>query len=103
MLKATLYIACAALVLSLIALFRPATPIARGDAPAVDDWKAERNYPPLVFNSTATLDCSISSTANGRQLMHTISGQGFDFDATMLPIKDGKLRVENPGMNYKFT
>src|SRR5579872_106888 len=69
---------------------------------AGDSWQEERNYPPLVFTSRATLDCNISSTANGRQVMKTVAGSGFDFDAVMLPIKDGKVNVKTPGMMYKF-
>jgi hypothetical protein len=68
-----------------------------------DSWKSEQQYPPLVFNSNAWLDCSISSTANGRQLMTTTSGQGFSFDATMLPLKKSALQViGQTGMKYKF-
>src|SRR5262249_8788143 len=63
----------------------------------------ERHYPPLVFTSKAWLDCSISSTKNGRQAMRTVVGQGFTFDPEMLPIKDGKVMLKEPGMLYKFT
>ena len=68
-----------------------------------DDWKGVRQYPPLVFNSSAWLDCSISSSENGRQVMTTLSGQGFSFDAIMLPIKSSKLQlIGHNGMMYKF-
>jgi hypothetical protein len=68
-----------------------------------DPWKNERQYPPLVFNSDAWLDCSISSTANGRQVMTTTAGQGFNFDATMLPLEKSQLQVIGQGgMKYKF-
>jgi hypothetical protein len=62
-----------------------------------------RDYPPLIFTSRALLECSISSTKPGRQIMHTIAGQGFDFDMSMVPIKDGLVKVQAPGMRYKFT
>jgi len=104
MLKATFAIACLALLLALVALQRPTLLEAYADQPPPkDDWKAVRNYPPLVFNSTATLDCKISATGLGRQIMKTVSGQGFDFDAIMLPIKEGWVKLKKPGMNYQFT
>ena len=61
-----------------------------------------RQYPPLVFSSTATLDCSISSTKPGRQVMTTTSGQGFSFDAPMKPINGGKVKLQGRGMHYEF-
>ncbi len=68
-----------------------------------DDWKGVRQYPPLVFNSSAWLDCSISSSENGRQVMTTLSGQGFSFDAIMLSLKSSKLQlIGQNGMMYKF-
>src|SRR5437879_8025000 len=81
-----IYLASTALLVSLIACSRsvPAGAVAVENN---DPWKSERQYPPLVFNSSAWLDCSISSSANGRQVMNTTSGQGFTFDATMLPIE----------------
>lgn len=63
----------------------------------------DRIYPPLVFTGKAWLDCSISSTAKGRQILTTVSGQGFVFDAAMLPIDDGKVFLKKPGMSYEFT
>src|SRR5580692_12060785 len=95
------YLSAVALVASLAAYSRSGirNPLAQNP----DDWKAERQYPPLVFNSMAWLDCSISSSANGRQVMTTTSGQGFTFDATMLPIQNGKLQLlGQTGMMYKF-
>ncbi|MHB8653114.1 MAG: hypothetical protein ACYDA9_04455 [Terriglobia bacterium] len=77
----------------------PAKVVAAGN----NSWEEVRNYPPLVFTSKATLDCSISSKSNGRQVMKTVAGAGFTFDAPMLPIKDGIVEVKNPGMMYKFT
>jgi hypothetical protein len=65
-------------------------------------WRSERAYPPLVFMGRAWLECSISSTRMGRQAMRTVSGQSFDFDMAMQPIKDGLVRVKSPGMFYKF-
>src|SRR5205814_2136295 len=50
----------------------------------------------------AFLDCAISSTRSGRQAMTTVSGQGFTFDMEMLPIKDGTVKVQAPGMKYAF-
>ena len=100
--KMTLSLAAAALVISIISLFRPTFPGANADPQDKDTWRIERQYPPLVFTSKAWLDCSISSTENGRQAMRTTSGQGFTFDATMLPIKNGKVKVKEPGMLYKF-
>jgi len=91
-----------ALLVSLISCGRSSTlsAVAKENS---DPWKDERQYPPLVFNSGAWLDCSISSSANGRQVMNTTSGQGFTFDATMLPIEKSKLQViGQTGMKYKF-
>lgn len=98
-----LYLASAALLISLAAVIR-SNPSAVQAAPANEDsWRNERQYPPLVFSSKAWLDCSISSSANGRQTMSTLSGQGFTFDAAMLPIQKSKLQlVGNGGMMYKF-
>ena len=96
------YLSIAALVVALASFSRsnPPNPMAQDKD---TDWKSERQYPPLVFNSSAWLDCSISSSANGRQVMTTTSGQGFSFDATMLPIKSSKLQLINQtGMMYKF-
>src|ERR1700737_1219138 len=73
----------AALAIALLALVVAATPR--------DVWKAERQYPPLVFISHATLECSVSVNAPGRQRMRTIDGQGFTFDATLLPLKTSSL------------
>jgi len=96
------YIASTALLVSLIAWSRPVPGSVTAEEKG-DPWKNERQYPPLVFNSNAWLDCSISSSANGRQVMKTASGQGFTFDATMLPIEKSKLQViGQSGMKYKF-
>ena len=98
----SIYFASAAVLLSLIACART-VPVSAVSNDNNDAWRNERNYPPLVFNSSAWLDCSISSTANGRQVMNTTSGQGFTFDATMLPIEKSKLQVVGQsGMKYKF-
>src|SRR5258706_5255805 len=97
-----IYVASIALLVSLIACSRSA-PSGAAAIENNDPWKSERQYPPLVFNSNAWLDCSISSTANGRQIMNTTSGQGFTFDTTMLPIEKSKLQViGQSGMKYKF-
>jgi hypothetical protein len=97
-----LYFSAMALLVSLIACSRSAPLISLAQEKG-DPWKEERQYPPLVFNSNAWLDCSISSTANGRQLMTTTAGQGFSFDATMLPLQKSELRViGQSGMKYKF-
>jgi hypothetical protein len=79
---------------------RPAS--AAAAPPAEAAWRAERNYPPLVFSGQAWLECAISSTEPGRQAMHTTSGQGFNFEMAMLPIKEGLVELRNPGMMYKF-
>jgi hypothetical protein len=95
------YLAAAALLISLISCSRSVPPVSAKEEP--DPWKSERQYPPLVFNSSAWLDCSISSSANGRQIMTTTAGQGFTFDATMLPLEKSKLQVMGQsGMKYKF-
>jgi hypothetical protein len=97
-----IYLASAALLVSLNAASRSSLLGAVGEEKG-DPWKSERQYPPLVFNSSAWLDCAISSSANGRQVMNTTSGQGFTFDATMLPIEKSKLQViGQTGMKYKF-
>jgi hypothetical protein len=100
-----LYIASAALIVSLISCARSTAPIVIAESP--DPWKEARQYPPLVFNSSAWLDCSISSSQNGRQTMTTTSGQGFTFDAVMLPIQSSSLQLISQasgqaGMKYKF-
>src|SRR5260370_10188200 len=97
-----IYLAFAALLVSLTTCSRSA-PVGASTVENNDPWKSERQYPPLVFSSNAWLDCSISSSANGRQVMNTTSGQGFTFDATMLPIEKSKLRrIVQSGMKYKF-
>ena len=70
--------------------------------PHPDAWAAQRNYPPLVFASQAFLQCDISSTKPGRQVMTTTSGQGFSFDSVMSPIGKNKLELHGQGMRYKF-
>ena len=98
-----LYLASAALLISLAALNRSNSPAVYAAPTNQDSWRNERQYPPLVFNSKAWLDCSISASANGRQTMSTVSGQGFTFDAAMLPIQKSKLQlVGKGGMTYKF-
>jgi hypothetical protein len=95
-----IYLAAVALVVALASFGRSPNPSANENN---DSWKNERQYPPLVFTSNSWLDCSISSSANGRQVMTTTSGQGFTFDATMLPLQNGKLQVRGQtGMMYKF-
>jgi hypothetical protein len=97
-----IYLGFVALVVALISCSRTAPSISSAQEKG-DPWKNERQYPPLVFNSSAWLDCSISSTANGRQLMTTTAGQGFNFDATMLPLEKSTLQViGQSGMKYKF-
>lgn len=98
--KVTLTLAVCALVIAIFALLRPTEPSVHAAEP--DAWRSERNYPPLVFTSRATLDCSISSTKNGRQIMKTVAGQGFSFDAPMQPIKDGQIKLAGTGMHYEF-
>ena len=98
--KLTLPIAWLALAVSVIAFVRP--PLLEARAAEPDAWKAQRNYPPLVFSSKAWLECSISSMKTGKQTLHTLSGQGFEFTAPMLPIKESQLQVRKPGMMYKF-
>lgn len=98
--KITLPLVIAALLISIVALLRP---ILKGQDEKKETWQSERQYPPLVFTSKARLECSISSTTNGRQVMTTMSGQGFTFDTAMLPINDGQLKLKSPGMLYKFT
>jgi hypothetical protein len=95
-----IYVAGIALVVSMASFGRtPNTSAHESD----DSWKSERQYPPLVFTGSSWLDCSISSSANGRQIMTTTSGQGFTFDATMLPLQNGKLQLQGQtGMMYKF-
>lgn len=100
--KATFILALAALLVSLAALLRPPLPMAHAQTPPTDTWQAERNYPPLVFHSRATLDCAISSPKNGRQVMTTVGGQGFTFDAPLRPLVGGSVQVQAPGMHYKF-
>ena len=106
--KLTLAVAFGSLAISTVALYqsRSMSAFAAPSHPKeLDDklWRAERAYPPLVFTSRAVLECSISSTKPGRQTMRTVSGQGFEFDMSMLPIKDGTVEVKSPGMRYKFT
>jgi hypothetical protein len=91
-----------ALMLSLTALLRQAAPSAPKPALEAERWNAERQFPPLVFTSRATLDCVISATTQGRQAMKTLSGGGFTFDTPLAPTGDGRVRLKAPGMMYKF-
>jgi hypothetical protein len=105
--KLALSVAFAALGCAMFAVYRsqPQSIFAASDQlKGIDDetWRSERTYPPLVFTGRAWLECSISSTRAGRQTMRMVSGQGFDFDIAMQPIKDGLVRVQPPGMFYKF-
>src|SRR6201984_1871101 len=94
-----IYLAGLALVVALASFGRSPNPSANENN---DSWKNERQYPPRVFTSNSWLDCSISSSANGRQVMTTTSGQGFTFDATMLPLQHGKLQLQGQtAMMYK--
>jgi hypothetical protein len=103
----TTFLATAALMLSLLSLLRGESSKAALAAEPEDSWRIQRQYPPLVFSSKAFLECSISSTATGRQAMTTASGQGFTFDTPMLPLKKSELQLirqsgPQPGMMYKF-
>ena len=101
--KLTLTMSTLAVVLATMALAGvrlPGAPPATGASH--DPWTAIRQYPPLVFSSTATLDCAIASSKPGRQIMTTVSGQGFTFDAPMKPIVDGKVKLRGAGMHYEF-
>src|SRR5260370_41968874 len=91
-----LYVASAALMLSLLALMRSNTATAYAAPANPDPWKSERQYPPLVFNSKAWLDCSISSTANGRHTISTMTGQGFTFNPGMLPMQKRRIQLIGP-------
>src|SRR3982751_483359 len=66
------------------------------------DWGDEREYPPLVFTSQATLDCTISSISPGAQTLTTVSGQGFTFSTPMLPLEDSEVKLMGTGMTYRF-
>ena len=66
------------------------------------NWDAEREYPPLVFTSQATLDCAISSTSPGLQTLTTVSGQGFSFSTPMLPLEESEVKLIGQGMMYRF-
>lgn len=100
--KLTFWMAAMALAVGMIALLRPVSLPAAHAQSGGDKWRDERAYPPLVFTSKAWLDCAISSTKNGRQVLRTMTGQGFTFDMTMLPIKGGEVKLKSPGMKYKF-
>ena len=101
--KLTLAASLVAVAMSTMAVLGVHLPADRpAGAAGNDQWTAVRNYPPLVFSSTATLDCSISSTQPGRQVMKTVSGQGFTFDAPMKPIDGGKVKLKGAGMHYEF-
>src|SRR3954469_9155903 len=66
------------------------------------NWDQEREYPPLVFTSQATLDCAISSTSPGLQTLTTVSGQGFTFSTPMLPLEESEVKLIGQGMMYRF-
>ena len=103
----TVFLAAGALLVSFFSLIRPGASRASLPAEQEDGWRIQRQFPPLVFSSKALLECSISSTATGRQAMTTTSGQGFTFDTPMLPLKKSELKLisqsgSQTGMMYKF-
>ena len=101
--KLTLAASLIAVALSLFAVLTSSGQFgSMANAGTTNTWSNIRQYPPLVFSSTATLDCSISSTKPGRQIMTTTSGQGFSFDAPMKPINGGKVKLKGRGMHYEF-
>jgi len=70
----------------------------------------EADLPPLVLMGTGRLDCTISNKENGRQKLSLTSGSGVAFDVTVTPIldgvveiKNGRLKSEAKGVNYRFT
>ncbi len=102
--KLAVFLATASMAVSLFTFFQSrTTPALAAPRINLDKWQAERAFPPLIFNSRATLECDISSTKPGRQVLHTVSGQGFEFDMPMLAINDGSVELKKPGMMYKFT
>jgi hypothetical protein len=74
----------------------------RWTEPRVSSWDEVREYPPLMFTSQATLDCTISSTSPGAQTLTTVSGQGFTFSTPMLPLEESEVKLIGQGMMYRF-
>jgi hypothetical protein len=66
---------------------------------------ADSDFPPAVLNGAVELHCTISSSANGHQVLHLTAGQGLEFDATVSPIVDGVVEARGPdrGGSYRFT
>jgi hypothetical protein len=78
----------------------------------------EADLPPLVLMGTGRLDCTISSTENGSQVLSLTGGSGVHFDVEVTPILDGVLELKdgrlqgakggtgvegNRSLNYRFT
>ncbi len=56
--KAAFILALAALF---VALLRPPLPMAHAQTPTGDAWRAERNYPPLVFPASRAPETTIAT------------------------------------------
>ena len=96
-------VACAVVTVSLAGCGARQSPASQVAPQSPQDaWAAQRNYPPLVFASQAFLQCDISATQAGRQVMTTTTGQGFSFDSVMSPIGKSLLQLRGQGMRYKF-
>jgi hypothetical protein len=70
----------------------------------------EADLPPLVLLGTGRLDCTISSSEKGRQILKLSAGSGVNFDVHVTPILDGVISMKNGrltgqsrSMNYRFT
>jgi hypothetical protein len=61
--------------------------------------------PPAVVTGAARLTCNIDTAKNGIQKLELVRGAGIEFDAVVLPIVGGTVRVKGPdkGGSYGFT
>ncbi|MFZ5892367.1 MAG: hypothetical protein ACOY0T_15010 [Myxococcota bacterium] len=61
--------------------------------------------PPTVLSGSARLECSISSSENGRQRLAVAEGQGLAFDVLVSPIVDGTVETQrgSNSASYQFT
>lgn len=75
------------------------------------------DLPPFVLLGTGRLDCTISSTENGSQILKLTGGSGVQFDIEVTPILDGVIEIKDGKLmpkdgvalpkgrflNYRFT
>lgn len=99
--KATFALALVSFMLSAWALLRPIFPTSPL-VPVEATQPVERIYPPLILVGSSWLECAAAPTRGGRLVLHMTSGQGFDFNTPLLPLKKPKVSLQGAALVDEF-